>query len=423
MSRDDAQKLLGGYATGTLTADEQAALFEAALQDQELFDALAREQALRELLGDPAARAQVLAAIDDAPAPWYRRWWRPVPVAALATALALIALVAVRQSARAPRPLRMAKLDLSTVRRPEPVAPLPPPPDVMPAAPPAMAPFSLPGVVPPVPAPPTAEAKAKKVESITVTDAAPMAVPPPAPPASPAAGAISGATPVPGGLMALRTASAMGAAQPNAQALFYGTGPAAYSMGALRNGFAQLDGQQQAQAGAQSSQATPAANVAIQYRVLRKAAEGDFVDLDATGRVPAGSSVKLEITPNDNGYMRITESGVDGARRELMNRPVERMRPLETDTWQYPDPGMKELQVVFSRKPFETPPVVPMVEDVTRMTVDASAPAGIAGAPGGAAGGRGGRGGGGGARPRFNYAANRDPAGPQVSVAITLNIQ
>jgi len=29
MNRDDIQKLLGGYATGTLTPEEQQALFEA----------------------------------------------------------------------------------------------------------------------------------------------------------------------------------------------------------------------------------------------------------------------------------------------------------------------------------------------------------------------------------------------------------
>ena len=52
MNRDDIQKLLGGYATRTLTPDEQQALFEAALDDQQLFDALAREQALRDLLRD-----------------------------------------------------------------------------------------------------------------------------------------------------------------------------------------------------------------------------------------------------------------------------------------------------------------------------------------------------------------------------------
>ena len=50
MSPEDIKKLLGGYATGTLTAAEQQALFAAALEDQELFDALASEQPLRDLL-------------------------------------------------------------------------------------------------------------------------------------------------------------------------------------------------------------------------------------------------------------------------------------------------------------------------------------------------------------------------------------
>lgn len=87
MSREEVEKLLGGYATGTLTPGEQQLLFEAALEDQELFDALAREQSLRDLLGDPAARAELLAALGDARATWGQRaagWmrgrappWRP----------------------------------------------------------------------------------------------------------------------------------------------------------------------------------------------------------------------------------------------------------------------------------------------------------------------------------------------------------
>jgi hypothetical protein len=79
----DFKKLVGGYATGTLTAEERQALFQAALQDQGLFDALAREEALREALSDPAARARLLAALD------WRRWWWSVPVRALAAAAAL----------------------------------------------------------------------------------------------------------------------------------------------------------------------------------------------------------------------------------------------------------------------------------------------------------------------------------------------
>ena len=89
MSREQVQKLLGGYATGTLTPEERQALVEAALEDQEVFDALAREQSLRDLLRDPATKAQLLAALDDAPANWRQRsarwiWGHAVGLAAVA---------------------------------------------------------------------------------------------------------------------------------------------------------------------------------------------------------------------------------------------------------------------------------------------------------------------------------------------------
>ena len=93
MTHDDIRKLLGGYSTGTLTPEEQRALFAAALEDQELFDALAREQALRDLLRDPAARAHVLASLDETPQPWWRpavRWlMRPAVAGAMAACLAV----------------------------------------------------------------------------------------------------------------------------------------------------------------------------------------------------------------------------------------------------------------------------------------------------------------------------------------------
>ena len=60
MNPDDVKRLMGGYATGTLTPAEQKALFEAALEDQELFNALAREQTLREALDDPAVRHELI---------------------------------------------------------------------------------------------------------------------------------------------------------------------------------------------------------------------------------------------------------------------------------------------------------------------------------------------------------------------------
>ena len=37
MTDEDIRNLLGGYATGTLSDEEQRALFEAALHDEKLF--------------------------------------------------------------------------------------------------------------------------------------------------------------------------------------------------------------------------------------------------------------------------------------------------------------------------------------------------------------------------------------------------
>ena len=91
MRPDEARKLLGGYATGTLTPEEQQQLFAAALEDQELFNELAQEQVLRETLDDPGARAELLAAVTERKQSWLR-WW-PVPVGAGALALAAITVM------------------------------------------------------------------------------------------------------------------------------------------------------------------------------------------------------------------------------------------------------------------------------------------------------------------------------------------
>jgi len=60
MSEHDVEKLLGGFAADTLTPEERHALYNAALLDQRLFDTLADEQALKELLNDPAVRRRLI---------------------------------------------------------------------------------------------------------------------------------------------------------------------------------------------------------------------------------------------------------------------------------------------------------------------------------------------------------------------------
>ena len=64
MPEHELEKLLGGFAADTLTPEERDALFSAALQDQRLFNALADEQPLKELLTDPAVRRRLLQALD-----------------------------------------------------------------------------------------------------------------------------------------------------------------------------------------------------------------------------------------------------------------------------------------------------------------------------------------------------------------------
>src|ERR1035441_9355057 len=128
MSPEDIKKLLGGYATGTLTPDAQQALFAAALEDQELFDALAREQSLRDLLRDPAARAELLSAL-EAPAPRPVGFWqwlrRPVVAGLEAAGVAAIAMVAVWQGTRMASVSHQAQpVIVAELKRPE-LSPVP----------------------------------------------------------------------------------------------------------------------------------------------------------------------------------------------------------------------------------------------------------------------------------------------------------
>jgi hypothetical protein len=141
MSPEDIRKLLGGYATGTLTTEEQQALFAAALEDQELFDALAREQSLRDLLRDPAARAELLGALDTpATRPGgFWQWLRRPMVAGLATAgVAALAIAAVWQGTRLASVKHQAQpVIVAELKRPE-LSPAPsaaqlPPPASQPA--------------------------------------------------------------------------------------------------------------------------------------------------------------------------------------------------------------------------------------------------------------------------------------------------
>ncbi|MBC8167227.1 MAG: hypothetical protein H7Y20_15325 [Bryobacteraceae bacterium] len=108
---EDVRRLLGGYATGTLTGEERQLLYTEALNDSSLFEALADEQALRDLLDDSASRAQVLMAVEN------RRFsilnalrdWFEHPKSKALTAAAAVLLVAVAVSMLREQPIEIAR--------------------------------------------------------------------------------------------------------------------------------------------------------------------------------------------------------------------------------------------------------------------------------------------------------------------------
>lgn len=115
----------GGWAPGNLTPEERKRLAESALRDQTLFNELAEEDRLRELLEDPAVRADALRALEKRP--WFARPLVWTAASALAAGAILVAVLI-----RPPQPpSQEAKVEIAEARRPEPPpqspVPLPPP--------------------------------------------------------------------------------------------------------------------------------------------------------------------------------------------------------------------------------------------------------------------------------------------------------
>ena len=86
MAEPDLEKLLGGFSADTLTDEERQQLYAAALHNQHLFNALADEQALKELLADPVVRRRLLQTLAQARSPgggraWLDRFTRPAGLA------------------------------------------------------------------------------------------------------------------------------------------------------------------------------------------------------------------------------------------------------------------------------------------------------------------------------------------------------
>jgi hypothetical protein len=147
ISKDEARKLLGGYATGSLSEAERTALFQAALEDQDLFDELAGEQVLKEVLDEPGARQRLVAALEP---PRKHRAWLWATAATTAAVAVVIGVVVSQRTPEAP-PQQIARV----MKSPEPVAApvAPSPADTRAPAPPAAQRKVAPAPAAPVPEP------------------------------------------------------------------------------------------------------------------------------------------------------------------------------------------------------------------------------------------------------------------------------
>jgi hypothetical protein len=369
MKRDEIQHLLGGYAAGTLTPEEETILFAAAIEDQELFNALADEEALRELLADPESRGYLRAALAEAAesapvATRSRRWW-PVAagISAIAAGLAIFTVIGIQRSEKSPeasvavapqqqtQPTEMAKnIPASPAAQPAKHADavddggaaakdtvksrartFEPPSPAAPAA----------GVkMKPADAPPTlgAASRAKEENKLAEKELEKAVAPPPPPP--PPAPVTVAAEASSGGVMQSSapqtTASQLFLAQYRQNARGGGaTAPGraatrALGSGAVERSRAEAPAQRRQEAdrraappAADTQQApaaepqSPPANRGIRYQILRKNSQGQFVQTRLDTRFEAGDEIILQVDKNAPDAVTIV-SGADGA----VNIPV-----------------------------------------------------------------------------------------------------
>lgn len=114
MTPDHIRHLLGGYATGTLNEQEKRLLFEAALSDQELFNQIASDESLRDLLEDPSTRGYLLSALEE-----------EVPVPSVLDSFPAAEISRRKQSAAAPAGPEFARASRPLQRQSMPPTPLP----------------------------------------------------------------------------------------------------------------------------------------------------------------------------------------------------------------------------------------------------------------------------------------------------------
>jgi hypothetical protein len=310
MSREDIQKLLGGYATDTLSEAERSALFAAALEDQELFDALTKEQALRDVLQDPAARQQLITALGPPRETFGARawqWLRRPSTLAMAGAMAAILIVS---GVALHRSLTVTRQE---VKLAENLAPLPStPPRDAPTRTEGYAADQVARAVVIAPKPRVGKAAGKLEPQLPPSAVAP---PPPAP-SKP--------------LLSEKTEAAAGAAVQEFRA------QNAMPMLAMKRANAALD----------SVTGRP-----VPYSLLREGADGAFSPVSAGTVFRAGDTVRVQAAPGDAGFLNLFQRGPTGNWSLLAAQPAEKGQRYvlpSSGGLQSDKPAHVDLLLVFS---------------------------------------------------------------------------
>jgi len=313
MNHEEMRKLLGGYATGNLTPEQEQALCEAALQDQQLFEALAEEQPLRDLLADPAAREQILAAMDRPSARRRIPWLVPAGVLAMAAA-ATVAVLIFRPAARQPRPEQIVAevhpptappLAPAAVAPPEPVQNAPVRKKIVRAKPPAAVP-PLAQTAPeraPEFAPKAPPAQAKAMAGLGGAQPSQNLAVDEVKAAAPTAGHPTAVAPVVAGFRESDSAAVPARAQE--QGVSFATPAASPVQGLLQ-----------------------AAGRNLKVTVLRRQPDGSYSE-SSPAQLHAGDFVVLRITPAIDGRLTITQNSGKQAETLVNAEPVEHGKPFE----------------------------------------------------------------------------------------------
>ncbi len=356
MTREELRGLIGGYSTGTLSEAERKALFEAALEDQELFDELAREQALKEALEEPGAKERLLAAVapgvstKSAVTPWWKQGWSWAAIAAACVAL-FTGIAVLRTSGRVEQ---IARLEQPALPQPPalettPSSPaLPPAASSVPAAPSAPAASSKLSAPPSAPAsPPAPAAAAPKLTTGAALEPpkqapleAPRAqslgrlspeAPPPAPtPQAAPVPAVPGPAPAPPAIMGF---AANGTQDANALAPVPAAPPAVGGGG----GGGGIGGRGGGRAGAGRG---GAARALAQPLAVRPPPFAFDYSITTEGA--------LRIAPSSNGFLSVYSNDGNTTRNLFFNRPLQSGVPAEIPL---PEDCV-EAMVVFSVREF-----------------------------------------------------------------------